>query len=263
MTNRLQKSIILLLSCAVLSFSAQAEDKMKVLMGTEGAYAPFNSIDANGNLIGFDIEIGNALCEAMNAECTWVTSDWDGIIPALLAKKFDTIVASMSITDERKEKIDFTGKYYTSPVSFAASKEMAAGFESFEKSLKGKSVAVQSGTVTENLLNGLFGDVVSVKAYKSQDEANLDFVSGRVDILAADSFVVNDFLASDSGKNAALYGPAIDDPKYLGEGIGIGVRKEDQKLKAALDKAIAQIRADGTYKKINDKYFAFDVYGAE
>ena len=257
------KIAVVLFSSLIFSVHSFAADKMKVVLGTEGAYAPFNSIDASGELIGFDIEIGNALCEAMDAECTWVTSDWDGIIPALLAKKFDAIVASMSITEERKEKIDFTGKYYTSPVSLAASKKLAGKFTSFEDSLKGKIVAVQSGTVTENLLNGLFGSLIKIKAYKTQDEANLDFISGRVDLVAADSFIINDFLSSDAGSQAALFGSAIDDPKYLGEGIGIGIRKEDQKLKKALNDAIAKIRMDGTYKKINDKYFDFDVYGAE
>lgn len=245
----------------LLSASVNAQEKMKIVMGTEGAYAPFNSINDKGELVGFDIEIGNALCEAMNADCEWVTSDWDGIIPGLIAKKFDTIIASMSITDERKKKIDFTSKYYTSPVSFAVEKKSALKF--FSEGLKGKTVAVQSGTVTENLVEGLFGKLLTVKAYKSQDEANLDFISGRVDLLAADSFVVNDFVASDAGKNAEVFGPSIDDKKYLGEGIGIGVRQGEDDLKAALNDAIAKIRADGTYKKINDKYFEFDVYGAE
>jgi len=120
----------------------------------------------------------------------------------------------------------------------------------------------KTGTVTENLLTGLFGKLIKVKAYKTQDEANLDFVSGRVDLLAADSFIVNDFLASKAGASAALFGPAIDDKKYLGEGIGIGVRKEDKALADELTEAISKIRADGTYKKINDKYFSFDVYGS-
>ncbi len=251
-------SLLLMATLAVSSMSLHAE---KLRMGTEGAYAPFNSIDKNGKLVGFDIEIGDALCKAMNQECEWVTADWDGIIPALLAKKFDTIVASMSITKERQEKIDFSGKYYTSPVKFAQPK--GANIEITEKGLKGKIIGVQGGTVTENFVKGVFGKIAEVKAYGAQDEANLDFVSGRIDLLAADSFVLYDFLATKDGSFAEATGPDFDDPKYTGEGIGIGIRKGEEALKKMLNKAIAQIRADGTYKKINDKYFPFDVFGAE
>jgi lysine-arginine-ornithine-binding protein len=238
-----------------LGFTANAAT---IKLGTEGAYAPFNSIDKSGNLIGFDIEIGNALCAAMEEKCEWVTSDWDGIIPALLAKKFDAIIASMSITDERKQKIDFTGKYYTSPVKFARTK--GSSIEISATGLKGKTVAVQAGTVTDNFVTGTFPDS-EVRGYKTQDEANLDFLSGRVDVLAADSFVLYDFLATKEGAVAEATGPDFDDVKYLGEGIGIGVRKDDTALRDKLTAAIAKIRADGTYKKINDKYFQFDVYG--
>jgi len=244
-----------LLSLSVFSLSANAET---IKLGTEGAYAPFNMIDKDGNLVGFDVEIGEALCAAMEADCEWVTSDWDGIIPALLSKKFDAIIASMSITDERKEKIDFTGKYYTSPVKFARPK--GSDIEISAAGLKGKLIAVQAGTVTDNFVSGTFPDA-EVKGYKTQDEANLDFLAGRVDLLAADSFVLYDFLETEQGSAAEATGPDFDDPKFLGEGIGIGVRKEDSELRDKLTAAIAKIRADGTYKKINDKYFAFDVYG--
>lgn len=234
-------------------------DSMKVRMGTEGAYPPFNLIDKHGELAGFDIEIGNALCEAMKADCEWVTSDWDGIIPALLAKKFDTIIASMSITNERKEKVAFTDKYYTTPVRFARAK--GTDFEISEKALEGKIVGVQGSTVAENFLRGRFGEIVEVRTYGTQDEANLDLLSGRVDLLLADSFVLGEFLKSESGQQAEFVGPGFTDKKYLGEGIGIAVRKEDTALLEKLNQAIKQIRADGTYARINAKYFDFDVYG--
>jgi lysine-arginine-ornithine-binding protein len=250
-------SILTLVSALCLSANVLAVDKLKI--GTEGAYAPFNSVDASGNLIGFDIEIGNALCAAMNTECEWVTSDWDGIIPALLAKKFDAIIASMSITDERKQKISFSQKYYTSPVKFARIK--GSSFEITAEQLKGKYIGVQSSTVTENFVRGAFPGA-KVKAYKTQEEANLDFIAGRVDVVAADSFVLYDFLDSTQGQQAEAVGPDFDDAKYLGEGIGIGVRKDDTALINKLNAAIKKIRADGTYKKINDKYFKFDVYGS-
>lgn len=234
-------------------------DSIKVRMGTEGAYPPFNLIDKNGELAGFDIEIGNALCEAMKADCEWVTSDWDGIIPALLAKKFDTIIASMSITNERKEKVAFTDKYYTTPVRFARAK--GTDFEISEKALEGKIVGVQGSTVAENFLRGRFGEIVEVRTYGTQDEANLDLLSGRVDLLLADSFVLGEFLKSESGQQVEFVGPGFTDKKYLGEGIGIAVRKEDTALLEKLNQAIKQIRADGTYARINAKYFDFDVYG--
>lgn len=249
---------LMLAILASVSMFAQAET---IKMGTEGAYAPFNSVNKDGKLEGFDIDIGNALCAEMKVECEWVTADWDGIIPALMSKKFDTIVASMSITDERKQKIDFTQKYYTSPVKFAAPKD--AKVDISVDGLKGKIIGVQGSTVTENFVKGMFGEVAEIKAYGAQDEANLDFVSGRVDLIAADSFVLYDFLATKDGDFAEAVGPDFDDPKYLGEGIGIGVRKGDDALKDRLNKAIKAIRANGTYKAINDKYFAFDVYGAE
>lgn len=247
--------IVSLMSLCLMSFTANAET---LKLGTEGAYAPFNAIDKDGKLTGFDIEIGNALCVAMNVKCEWVTSDWDGIIPALVAKKFDAIIASMSITDERKQKIDFTGKYYTSPVKFARPK--GSTVEISAEGLKGKLIGVQAGTVTDNFVAGTFPGA-EVKGYKTQDEANLDFLSGRVDLVAADAFVLYEFLATKEGGNAEAVGPDFDDPKYLGEGIGIGVRKEDTDLRDKLTAAIAKIRADGTYKAINDKYFKFDVYG--
>lgn len=244
-----------LIAVVFLAGPVQAEVS-HVKMGTEGAYPPFNNINADGKLVGFDIEIGNALCDAMDVTCEWVTSDWDGIIPALLAKKFDTIMASMSITEERKEKIAFTDKYYTSPVRFIRRK----GTDYTPEDISGAVVGVQSATVSENLVNGRFPDT-QVKTYAEQEQANLDLASGRVDLVAADAFVLIDFVDSEAGNDVEFVGPSYTDEEYLGEGIGIGVRKEDEELREMLNDAIKQIRDDGTYQKINAKYFDFDVYG--
>lgn len=243
------------IAALLLAGPAQAEIT-KIKMGTEGAYPPFNNINEDGELVGFDIEIGNALCDAMEVECEWVTSDWDGIIPALLAKKFDTIMASMSITEERKEKIAFTDKYYTSPVRFIRRK----GTDATPEDISDAVVGVQSATVSENLVRGKFSGA-EIKTYAEQEQANLDLTSGRVDLVAADAFVLIDFVDSEAGNDVEFVGPSYTDEEYLGEGIGIGVRKEDEELRKMLNDAIKQIREDGTYQKINAKYFDFDIYG--
>ena len=186
--------------------------------------------------------------------------DWDGIIPGLLAKKYDAIVASMSITEERRKKVDFTGKYYTTPAKFVRMK--GSGIEITNEGLEGLAVGVQRATIHENFLRDNYGDIVSIKAYATQDEANLDFVAGRVDLLLADSMALQGgFLDTPDGESAEFVGPDFTDPRWFGDGAGIAVRKGEGELLDALNAAIAAIRADGTYKAINDKYFDFDVYG--
>ncbi len=258
----MRKSIVSLLVAAGLALgtgAASAEVK-NVRMGTEGAYAPYNFIDESGKLTGFDIEIGDALCAAMKVECEWVTSDWDGIIPALLAKKFDTIIASMSITEERMKKIGFSDKYYNTPNRFTALKDSGINVED-KASLKGKVVGVQTSTTQANFLNAEYADVLEIKEYSSQEEANLDFASGRVDMLFTDVVVAGEFLKTKDGATGELTGPGFTNQEFFGEGAGIGVRKEDNELREMLNKAIAQIIADGTYDDISNKYFGMSVYG--
>lgn len=237
-----------------------AKDWTKVRIGTEGAYPPFNFIDKKGHLQGFDIDIAKALCEAMGVECEFVTQDWDGIIPGLLAKKYDCIIASMSITEERKKKVDFTEKYYMTPARFVAKK--GAGIEVSREGLQGKTVGVQRATVAENFLRDKFGDTVKVKSYATQDEVNMDLISGRIDLVIADSVVLlGGLLETEKGKDYEFVGPGFSDKKWFGEGIGIAVRKGQDDLCEMFNKAIKEIRANGTYQKINAKYFDFDVYG--
>lgn len=256
--RKLTTLVAAVLAVGIASGAAQAGQKVKI--GTEGAYPPFNSIDKDGKLVGFDIDIANALCEAAKFDCEFVVQDWDGIIPGLLAKKYDAIVASMSITEERKQKVAFTGKYYNTPAKFFARKD--SGLVVSKEGLKGKVIAVQRATIHENFLTDNYGDIVTIKSYATQDEAYLDIVSGRADGGIADSVVVMDgFLATDQGKDFKFFGPDFNDAKWFGDGVGIAIRKGDGDLVKAFDAAIAKIRADGTYKKINAKYFDFDVYG--
>jgi polar amino acid transport system substrate-binding protein len=235
-----------------LGTSAVAADKLKV--GTEGAYPPFNLIDASGKVVGFDIDIANALCAQMKVECEIVTSDWDGIIPALNAKKFDMIVASMSITEERQQAVDFTNPYYTNKLQFIAPK--SSDLKTDKASLKGKVIGAQRATIAGTWLEDNLGDVVEIKLYDTQENAYLDLNSGRVDGVLADKFVNWEWLKSDAGKDYEFKGePVFDNDK-----IAIAVRKNDTALTNNLNAALKAIVDNGTYKKINDKYFPFSIY---
>ncbi|MGD1878098.1 MAG: ABC transporter substrate-binding protein [Kiloniellaceae bacterium] len=240
---------------------ADAKEWKKVRIGVEGAYPPFSEVTPEGKLIGFDIDIANALCDEMKVECELITQDWDGIIPALQARKYDAIIASMSITPERKEKVDFTNKYYNTPAKFVRKK--GSGIEITKEGMKGKAVGVQRATIHDNFVTQVFGDTVEVKRYASQDEAYLDMVAGRVDLLLADSVAMDGgFIQTDAGKDFEFVGPDFSDPQYFGEGAGIALRKGEEDLRAMFNKAIEAIRANGTYDSIQKKYFDYDVYGS-
>jgi lysine-arginine-ornithine-binding protein len=249
------------LALAVAPGSAELKKKYKV--ATEGAYAPFNWVDQNGQLQGFDVDIAKELCNRIKVQCEIVAQDWDGIIPGLLAKKYDMIVASMSITEERKKKVDFTQKYYNTPARLVAKK--GSGIDPTKKeTMKGKTIGVQVSTIHERFAKHMWGDVATIKSYDTQDNANLDLANGRLDMIMADSVALDEgFLKTDLGKNFEFVGPGYSDPQYHGEGAGIAVRKGDDDLREALNKAIREIRSDGTYQKIESKYFKYDIYGSE
>ena len=238
------------------------KDWTKIRVGVEGAYPPFSEMGPDGKLKGFDIDMAYALCEELKAKCTLVAQDWDGIIPALLARKYDMIIASMSITEERKKKVAFTNKYYQTPARCVA--KVGHKFDPKNKAtLKGKTVGVQRGTVHAQFIKGEFQDSMTVKTYATQDEAYLDLAAGRLDMIVADSIAAsNGFLKTPKGKGFAFFGPEYTDKKYFGEGSGIALRKRDKALKEKLNKAILTLRANGTYDKIQKKYFKFDIYGS-
>lgn len=239
---------------------SQAQEWTKVRVAIEGAYPPFSQVAADGKLIGFDVDIAIALCEAMGAEPVLVTQDWDGMIPGLLARKYDTIIASMSITDERLQKVDFTKKYYQTPAKFMVKKGVIPTYSL--EALKGKVIGVQRETVHDKYLTDIYGKAVEIKRYGSLDEAYLDVEAGRIDIVMADSVALMEgFLSTDKGVDYEFVGPDMIDPKFFGPGIGAAVRKQDSELKQKLNQAIDTIRANGTYDKIQAKYFDFNVYG--
>ena len=249
-----------LISCMLAVSAAAAKDWSKVRIGVEGAYPPFSYVTPAGELAGFDIDIAKALGEAMGAEVTLVAQDWDGIIPALLAKKYDAIIASMSITEERKKKVAFSNKYYQTPAKFITKKGSMDEFS--REAVKGKKVGVQRATIHDRYLTDNYGNDVEIKRYGTQDEAYLDLTAGRVDMLLADSVALSDgFLKKPEGADYQFIGPDLADPKWFGDGAGIAIRKGDTDLVEKFNMAIDKIRSDGTYKAIQDKYFDFNVYG--
>ena len=279
--NIFKKTILTVLASLLVIGNVNA-DKIKI--GTEGAYPPWNSKDASGNLIGFEVELAQELCAIMKAECTIVEQDWDGMIPALLMRKFDAIMAGMSITAERQKTITFSQGYADEVASLAVMKgsslegmdtpegvNLTLGGSSVKKALKtitgalaGKTVCTQTGTIHQNFLES--GDVgkVNVRTYKTQDEVNLDLTSGRCDVALAAAVAFTDY-ADKSGKPVVLVGPTFSGGAF-GNGVGVGIRQggddaigtRDAKLLKDFNKAINTARKQGIISKLAIKHFGFD-----
>jgi len=266
----------LAVGAAVLAFGvAEAKEWKKVRIGTEGAYAPWNATDASGKLIGFEIDLGNDLCKRMKVECEFVAQDWDGIIPALQQGKYDAIMSAMTITDERQKVLTFTIPYGTEPSSFITDKksplasmpktdildiETPAGKKAIEdlaKALNGKTIGVQTSTTQLAFLEKHLPKL-SVRTYDKVDNAGIDLAAGRVDAVIGDRSVVEAILKEDSAGNIVMFGPNLV-RGVLGEGMGLGLRKQDTDLKAMLDKAIAEATKDGTVSKLSNQHFGYDI----
>ncbi|MGB3538016.1 MAG: ABC transporter substrate-binding protein [Mesorhizobium sp.] len=248
------------LACAIITaavgVAAGTASAEKIKIGTEGAYPPFNSLTADGKLEGFDIDIANALCAQMKAECEFVVQDWDGIIPALQAGKFDAIVASMSITEERKKQVAFTNKYYTTPLAVVALKD--SDLTSTEPAaMAGKTVGAQASTTQSIYAQDFYTPAgADVKQYPTQEEAVQDMLNGRLDAIISDKFVLTDWMKTASNDCCKLVGDVAGTETET----GIAVRLDDNALREKLNAAIDAIVADGTYKNIQAKYFDFDIY---
>ena len=262
-SNVMKKFGFMLAAAGVLAAGlvqpVKAGEVLRVAM--EGTYPPFNWTDSDGTLKGFEVDLTFALCEKIGRECVVVAQDWDGMIPGLLAKKYDLILGSMSITAERKKKIDFTEKYYQTPTRMVARK--GANLDVSAEGLEGVSIGVQRAT-TQACYVEKFHSNADIKLYAVQGDGYNDLVAGRVDVYIADSIQIQGgFLDTERGKDFEFVDAILNDPDCLGEGVGIGLRKGNEELRDALSQAILDIRADGTYKAINDNTFAMDIYGAE
>ncbi|HRQ55912.1 MAG TPA: ABC transporter substrate-binding protein [Azoarcus taiwanensis] len=242
---------LLLAGAALFAGNAQAD---RIRIATEGAYAPFNFVDASGQLQGFDVDIAKALCEKMQADCDIVAQDWDGIIPGLQARRYDAIIASMSITPERQRVVAFTNPYYSNVLAFIGPKGVEFGTDA--DSLKGKTLGAQRATIAGQYLEDTLGRSVTVKLYDTQDNAYLDLAAGRLDGMVSDKFPAYDWLQSDAGQGFEFKGEDID----IDDKIAIAVRRQDNALRERLNKALAEILEDGTYAEINARYFPFPIY---
>ena len=271
--NVIKKFSLGILITLFLSVSANAD---KIRIGTEGAYPPWNSKDASGKLIGFEVELAWTLCRYIGQQCEIVEQDWDGMIPALIMRKFDAIMAGMSITDERKKAINFSQGYADEVASLAVMKgsnlegmQTSEGINLTKKSgavkkdlktitgaLAGKTVCVQTATIHQNFLES--GDVgkVNVRTYKTQDEVNLDLASGRCDVALAAAVAFTDY-AEKSKKPVVLVGPTFSGGAF-GNGVGVGIRKDDAELLKAFNSAINKARKNGDISRIATKWFGFD-----
>ena len=248
-----KQAAIAALALMAVTGAVQAKEWKNIRVAVEGAFPPFNSVSADGQVGGFDVDIAKAICANLKAECTFTVQDWDGLIPALQASKFDTIISSMSITDERKKVVDFSRPYYQSPSSFVAPK--TAGIkDTSPEGLKGKTIGAQSSTVQATELEEKYKDS-EIKLYPTQDEVNLDLVSGRIDLLFVDKLPGLDWLKSKDGACCEFVGTDLPT-----DGVGAAVRKEDSDLRDQISAAIEAIKADGTYDKINAKYFPFSIW---
>lgn len=245
---------------------AQAREWKELRLATEGGYLPFSETAPDGTLRGLDVDIGNAICEEMKLKCVWFKIEWEAMIPVLISNKVDAIVASMTITDERRAKVDFTSRYYSAPLALVARK--GANLKPDPASLKGRKLGLTRGTIADNFATRFWGGKsIEIIRYRMQDEADIDLAAGRLDAVLTDYWqAFGGFLSGAEGKGFAIAGGKIhgstpEERKVVGEGVGIAVRKKDQDLRKILDQGIAAIRANGKYDKIVRKYFAEDIYG--
>lgn len=263
---------------SLLAGMASAENPRTIKIATEGAFPPWNAVDASGKPVGFDVDVGLALCARANLKCEFVTQAWDGIIPALTVGKYDAIMAGMSITEKRKQVIAFSEPYALTSNYFVVSKSLELpaiengakldltvetdasrrALADLKESLKGRSIGVQGSTNAEAFVRDYFGVAVEVRTYDKQDNLNLDLVAGRIDGGLADFSVWKTFLESKDGDLAYLYGPRISGGVF-GPGVGIGLRKEDTALAEKFNGAIQAVEKDGTLKAISLKWFGGDL----
>ncbi|MDI3438471.1 ABC transporter substrate-binding protein [Erwinia sp. V90_4] len=254
------KKLTLTALALLAGFSASAFAAEELRFGVDPTFPPFESKAPDGSLQGFDIDMGNAICQQMQVKCVWVQTGYDGIIPALQARKFDAILSAMAMTEKRRQQVAFTDMLYNTPSALLTRKESKLLPEL--ASLKGKTVGVAQGTTQEGYAKAMWGSQgVEVISYPNQSEIYPDLASGRLDsTFTSAASAESGFLKTPQGADYHIAGKPLYDPKYFGEGVGIGLRKDDTARIAKINAAMAELHKNGTYDQLSKKYFSFDVY---
>jgi polar amino acid transport system substrate-binding protein len=242
-----------LLAC----LAAPAQEARAIRIATEGAFPPFNYMEGNEPQ-GFEVDLGNALCAAAKARCVFVVHEWDGMIKGLLRGEYDAIMASVGITERRRARIAFSKPYYRIPAAFVGRKDGSLSAVT-PATLVGKAIGTIAGSDHAHFLEERYPDA-QVRTFASLEEADLDLMTERLDLVVGDKLAMTRFLDSREGQACCrLVADAPFDPAFYHPGVGVGLRKEDLGLKALFDQALDAVIADGTYDRIRAKYFSFDI----
>ncbi|WBU40693.1 MULTISPECIES: transporter substrate-binding domain-containing protein [Marinobacter] len=247
------KKLIVAASCALamIAGTAQAQDR-NLRIAFDIPYEPFEYRDENGELTGFEVELATAMCEELNANCEFVIQAWDGMIPGLLARKFDLIMSSMSITPERAERVLFSEPYYITPGGWFGPDSFNTDVTDMD-AMKGKTVGVQRGTTMDTYVTENMGGVVSIKRYTTAEDMVLDLEGQRLDAVFVDYPVGEQTILNREGYKE------VGESVKLGDGVGVAMRKRDTQLAEDINAALKKLKEDGTYDAIMEKYFSYDI----
>lgn len=248
------------LATSLLAGPAMARDDDTVRLAVDVPYEPFEYRKPDGTLTGFEIDLGNAVCDYLEIHCTWVEQPWDGIIPGLMARKYDAIMSSMAITEERARKVLFSEPYYTTPSAWITAKGNDIDIHD-KASLDGLTVGVQRATLQDRYVTDLYGDVLDIRRYGSADDVIADMQAGRLDLTFMDYPIAEAAIAIDTPDSEfKRISDFIKEPeKYFGQGVGVAFRKRDEALAERFNEALAALKKNGTYDTIMKKYFSYDV----
>lgn len=254
----MKKTVLLVFAIFILITTCAAASDRPVRIAIEGVYPPFNYVDPQGNPKGFEVDLAKTLCDTIGCKYQFVVLDWDGMLTGLLAGKVDAVMASMSITEERKKSVAFTQKYYEEQGSFVAAK--GSGLTISPAGLKGKRIGVQRSTTWSAYVENTYPDA-KLAYYENDDRGLLDLLAGRIDAYLGQTYYMNQCLKKNEFTTCTIVGDPVSDTPYVGEGIGIALRKRDTRLLAQFNQALDKILKNGTYQQIADKYFDFNIYG--